>query len=253
LLESDTHTRLVFTSRQNLPEPFGPSRERYLRLGRLSREDGIKLMEGHMPAPPPADDATMIEALVEAVNGHARSLVLLAPEISRRGVVTTTATLSQLMGRLHEAYPEDRERSLFASVALSLERLAPEARRMARPLGVFQGGAQLDVLAMMMGVEKRALAPLVDGLLETHLAERMPYDHLRLHPALCPYLARELDGEERAALTARWADGMRQLTDFLYGQLFKDIQLAFTLTRLELPNLLGLLAHLAGGGTRRPR
>jgi tetratricopeptide (TPR) repeat protein len=197
-----------------------------------------------MPEPPPPDDATRIEELVEAVNGHARSLVLLAPEISARGVVTTTATLSRLMAKLQADHPDDRERSLFASVELSLGRLTPEMRRMLRPLGVFQGEVDLDVLAMMLGQEPQELFPMARALLETNLAELMPYDHLRLHPALCPYLALELTAEETAHLADRWADGMRQLTIFLYNQQFKDAQLSATLTRLELPNLLHLLEYL---------
>jgi len=245
LLESDPNTRLVFTSRQDLPEPFAPHKRRYLRLGRLSREDAIQLVEQHMPAPPPPDDATRIEELVEAVQGHARSLVRLAPEISRGGVMVTTATLSHLMAKLHDAYPDDRERSLYASVELSLGRLSPEMRQRIRPLGVFQGEVDLDVLAMMMGVKKEELALMVRALLQTNLAEMMPYDHLRLHPALGPYLAQELTVEERAHLTARWADGMRQLTGFLYNQQFQDAKLSATLTRLELPNLLHLLETLA--------
>jgi tetratricopeptide (TPR) repeat protein len=245
LLETDPHTRLVFTSREDLPEPFAPDKRRYLRLGRLSREDAIKLVEQHMPAPPPPDDATRIEELVEAVQGHARSLVLLAPEISQRGVMVTTAALSRLMAELHAAYPEDRERSLFASVELSLGRLTPEIRQRIRPLGVFQGEVDLDVLAMMMGMEKGELAPMVGALLQTNLAELMPYDHLRLHPALGPYLAQELTAEETAHLTARWAEGMVQLTEFLYRQWFEDTKLSVTLTRLELSNLLYLLEYLA--------
>jgi len=245
LLETDPRTRIVFTSRQDLPAPFAPHKRRYLRLGRLSREDAIQLVEQHMPAPPPLDDATRIEELVEAVNGHARSLVLLAPEISRRGVMVTTAALSRLMAELHAAHPDDRERSLYASVELSLQRLSPEMRQMIRPLGVFQGGAQLDVLAMVIGKKKEELVPMVSALLQSNLAEPMPYDHLRLHPALGPYLAQELTAEETTHLTARWAGGMVQLTNFLYEQRFKDTKLAHTLARLELPNLLHLLETLA--------
>jgi tetratricopeptide (TPR) repeat protein len=243
-LEFAPHTRVIFTSREALPEPFAADKRRYLRLGRLRRDEAIKLVEQHMPEPPPPDDATKIEELVEAVNGHARSLVLLAPEISARGVVTTTATLSRLMAKLHTAHPDDRERSLFASVELSLGRLTPEMRHMIRPLGVFQGEVDLDVLAMMLDQEKRELVPMARALLETNLAELMDYNHLRLHPALCPYLALELSAEESADLANRWAVGMVQLTGFLYNQLFKDTQLAFTLTRLELPNLLHLLEYL---------
>jgi len=197
-----------------------------------------------MPEPPPPDDATRIEELVEAVNGHARSLVLLAPEISARGVMVTTAMLSRLMAKLHTAHPDDRERSLFASVELSLGRLTPEMRRMIRPLGVFQGEADINVLAPMLNMSAQEIQPLVQTLIDTGLAENVAYGHLRLHPALCPYLALELSAEESADLAARWASGMVQLTMFLYEQSSKDAKLSATLTRLELPNLLHLLEYL---------
>ena len=245
LLESDPHTRLVFTSREDLPEPFAPQKRRYLRLGRLRREDAIQLVEQHMPEPPPPDDATKIEELVEAVQGHARSLVLLAPEVSRRGVMVTTATLSHLMAKLHDAYPDDRERSLYASVELSLGRLSPEMRQRIRPLGVFQGEADINVLAPVLGMSVPETQPLVEALIGVGLADHVAYGHIRLHPALGPYLAQELTAEETEHLTARWADGMVQLTIFLYEQSFKDAKLSATLTRLELPNLLHLLETLA--------
>jgi hypothetical protein len=244
LLEFDPHTRVIFTSREPLPEPFAADKRRYLRLGRLRRDEAIKLVEQHMPEPPPPDDATRIEELVEAVNGHARSLVLLAPEISQRGVMVTTAMLSRLMAKLQAAHPDDRERSLFASVELSLGRLTPEMRHMIRPLGVFQGEADINVLAPMLNMSAQEIQPLVQTLIDTGLAENVAYGHLRLHPALCPYLARDLTAEETDHLTARWAGGMVQLTGFLYNQISKDTQLAFTLTRLELPNLLHLLEYL---------
>ena len=37
---------------------------------------------------------------------------------------------------------------------------------------------------------------------------------------------------------------MRQLVGFMYDQLFKDAQMAVTLTRQELPNLLYLLERM---------
>jgi tetratricopeptide (TPR) repeat protein len=248
LLDCDRNTRILFTSREGLSQPFAPGKDRYLQLGRLSRDEAIKLVERHMPEPPPPDDAGRIEDLVEAVQGHARSLVLLAPEICRRGVTVTTATLGRLLAQLHEAYPDDRERSLYASVALSLQRLSPETRQMIRPLGVFQGEVTLAVLAMILEVEKKELVPVVRALLETNLAEPKPYDHLRLHPALCPYLARELADQEREELTRRWVAGMVGLTNHLCRRLFRDTRVASTLTRLELPNLLHLLETLAGQG-----
>jgi len=98
---------------------------------------------------------------------------------------------------------------------------------------------------MVMEVEAQELVPMVSALLGTNLAELMEHNHLRLHPALGPYLAQELTAEETAHLTARWAEGMVQLTYFLYEQRFKDTKLSATLTRLELPNLLHLLETLA--------
>ena len=54
------------------------------------------------------------------VNGHARSLVLLALHIHRLGVDQTGDALIQLMAELQDQYPDDRERSLYDSVELSL-------------------------------------------------------------------------------------------------------------------------------------
>ncbi|MCP5102771.1 MAG: tetratricopeptide repeat protein, partial [bacterium] len=87
---------------------------------------------------------------------------------------------------------------------------------------------------------------LVRELLQTGLAQPMPYNFLRFHPALCPYLRRELE-ENEAELTrstARWAESMLQLSDFLYQQQFEDAQLSASLTTLELPNLVRLLEHV---------
>lgn len=69
-----------------------------------------------------------------------------------------------------------RQRSLYASVELSLARLPPGVRRQIRLLGVFQGGANLVVFALMAGIEQSELDPIVRALLETNLAEQMPAD-----------------------------------------------------------------------------
>ena len=74
------------------------------------------------PAPTPQE----ITDLVEAVNRHARALVLLAREVARRGVRATTENLRRLMADLDRKHPGDRENSLYASVELSLRRLPPE-------------------------------------------------------------------------------------------------------------------------------
>jgi hypothetical protein len=133
-------TRLVFTSREALPAPFDAPRHRR-ELHRLDREDAVKLVERALNAdalqnPLPrgegrvreADAASeSIEALVEAVHGHARTLTLLAPELRSRGVEATREALVELMAAMERQFPDSREHSLFASVELSLRRLSAAA------------------------------------------------------------------------------------------------------------------------------
>ena len=74
----------------------------------------------------------------------------------------------------------------------------------------------------------------------------MDYGHLRLDPALPPYLLGQMNATEREALKSRWAAGIRELTAFLHQQHFQDARLAAQLTLLELPNLLALLSWAEG-------
>ena len=69
-----------------------------------------------------------------------------------RGVEATRASLVELMAEMEQRFPGSRERSVFASVELSLRRMSPANRDRARVLGVFHGGFKLDVLRVMMAV-----------------------------------------------------------------------------------------------------
>lgn len=252
LLDADPATRIVFTSRESVPAPFDKKLcER--RLGPLDRVDAIKLVgevmkqEGLTPkSDDPGSDPKEIVELVEAVNCHARALVLLAREVSLSGVRATTENLHQLMAELDRKHPDDRENSLFASVELSLRRLPPETREQIRALGVFHSGAQLNVLSYVFGVDAETVANLANQLVDVGLAEVMAYGHLRLDPALAPYLLREMSAAEQEEARSRWAGAMRQLTAFLSQQQFQDAELAARLTLLELPNLMALLLWIQG-------
>jgi hypothetical protein len=190
LLHADPATRLVFTSRESLPEPFN-HKHREIGLGALSREDAKALVshvlaqEGLIPNPnDPGDKEADIIELVEAVNRHARALVLLAPELASRGVRATTENLHQIMAELHKKHPGDRENSLYASIELSLRRLPQDVREQVKALGVFHGGAYLFVLGKMLETDAEALRNLAAALIEVGLAEAMDYGHLQLDPAL---------------------------------------------------------------------
>jgi len=246
-------TRIVFTTRTPLPAPFDGH---HLTIDRLERTEGIELVgkvlgEGkRLPrAASDVENEEQIEALVESVNCHARSLVLVARELMDRNLPQTTATLRQIMADLHARHPNDRERSLFASVELSLRRLPVELRQLLPPLAVLQGGGNLftigSLVAPQLGDHKQKAAvaqAVAAALVQVGLAEVLPYGYLRLDPALGPALERELSAPQRQAAEAAWADAMSQLTGFLYQQQRgQDPHLAATLTVLELPNLLGAL------------
>ncbi len=242
-------TRVVFTSRSPLPSPFADARY-VLRIGRLERREAIELVgkvleaQGSRPAGSETEDD--VQDLVDAAGCHARSLVLLAREVATSGVRFAAERMGALMASMAARYPDDRERSLFASVELSLRRLPPETRAKAGPLAVFHGGGHGWVIAQVLGLdyENDEEARLGKQLVDVGLAEAMPYGHLRLHPALGPALRRELGEEEHERARAAWVQAMVQLTGYLYGQKVKDPQRQAVLTLLELPNLLAALDTL---------
>lgn len=252
-------TRIVFTSREALPAPFEAERQQQ-ELRQLEKGDAVKLIEASLRAGDSDSGVAAqaagaleaqreeIEALVEAVQGHARTLALLGPELRRRGVASTQAALVELMEQMQRQVadlPADdsrrREQSLFASVELSLRRLSAENRERVRVLGVFHGGVDLDVLRMMTGWEQEEVAGLAAELVGTGLATANPYGHLSLNPALCPYLKASLSEEELEALSTRWLETMAAYLDYLRKQRSQNTELAATLTLLELPNLFALL------------
>ena len=260
-LNAKGDTRLVFTSREALPAPFDADSQRW-ELRQLGRSDAVALIERSLAAGESSGAAGAgagaaalearreeIEALVAAVQGHARTLALLAPELRRRGVAATQAALVELMQQMQQQVahlpaddPRHREQSLFASVELTLRRLSAANRERARLLGVFHGGVDLDVLRAMTGWEAAEVEGLAQELVGTGLATANPHHHLSLNPALCPYLKATFSEEELQALTAGWLEAMAAYLGYLVGQQrSQNAELAATLTLLELPNLFALL------------
>jgi len=152
------------------------------------------------------------------------------------------------MGEMERKFPGSREKSLFASVELSLRRLSPANRERARVLGMFYGAVDLNMLRMMMDWEKADVTSLAGQLIETGLATPNPYDHLTLNPALCPYLRGQMDTAQGSPLTACWVDAMRGYTEYLRRWSMQQAELAATLTVLELPNLFVLLEQIERAG-----
>ena len=209
-------TRLLFTSREALPAPFDAERNRR-ELHRLDRSDAVKLVERVLNAAGDeagtASDAAReeIEQLVDAVHGHARTLLLLVPALRSRGVTATHASLVELMTDMERRFPGNREQSVFASVELSLRRLSQENQQRVHALGVFHGVADLDVLRLMMQWQEADVTLLAIELIETGLATPDRYNHLTLNPALCPYLRGKLEVNERESLTTRWVEAINRM------------------------------------------
>ncbi len=247
-------TRVVFTSREALPAPFAGETQR-IELDRLSRADAVQLVEralgldaagmGHAAEAQRAE----IESLVDAVHGHARTLALLAPALRERGPAATEAELVELIEAMERRFPGQREHSLLASVELSLRRLPPAQRDRAPMLAVFHGAVDLDLLQHMTGWQPADVHAFGEALVDTGLASREAYNHLSLNPALCPYLAAQLEPAERAALAERWTEAMRQYAGFLYGERSKNSAMAAALTVMELPNLMALLERVVNANT----
>ncbi|MBF0098789.1 MAG: tetratricopeptide repeat protein [Magnetococcales bacterium] len=239
-------TRLLFTSRETLPEPFANG---VVRLDRLETEEAIMLVNHVLQSQQltltheeSGQSKEQIKALVESVQGHARSLVLLAPELVKQGMTVTTQNLNKLMEQLQRRFPNDRERSLFASLELSLRRIPTRWRQKIRVLGLFHGGANLAIVVPMLGIKTETeLEDFLTALNETGLISQQAYRHLRFHPGLAAYLQGELAADERQQAEQMWLQGMRELTGYLLVQLTQDVQLSRTLTLLELPNLLAAL------------
>ena len=152
------------------------------------------------------------------------------------------------MAEMERKFPGSREKSVFASVELSLRRMSPADRDKARVLGVFHGGFKLETLGLMMQWEEADVTSLAGELIETGLATPNRYNHLTLNPALCPYLRGQIDAAERETLTARWGEAMRAYVGFLDQQRSQNTEIAATLTVLELPNLFALLEEVQPAG-----
>ncbi|MBF0309351.1 MAG: tetratricopeptide repeat protein [Magnetococcales bacterium] len=241
-------TRLLFTSREELPVPFANTYH-YVSIGALEEWDAVEMVRevlqkaGVVPAVVAGEDTeeTLLN-LVRSVRCHARTLALLAPDLARDGLCQTTETLHQLMRQLHEKYPNDRERSLYAGVALALNRLSPETRRLIRPLGVLQGGGHLGVIGEVLGIsDQDRLTALATELAQSGLCQIHENGYLTFHFALCPFLWGEMPAMEREATLAHWLQAEAQFLAFLHQQHSKDSRFSANLTLLDLDNhLFGL-------------
>lgn len=242
-------TRLLFTSREVLLAPFDAERNRR-ELHQLDRDDAVKLIERVLNATGneagTANDAAReeIEQLVDAVHAHVRTLSLLAPALRDRGVTATRESLAELMAQMEKDFPGNRDKSLYASVELSLRRLSENNRNKVRVFGIFHGGFHFKVLRNVMQWKDADVSSLVGELIATGLATEKCYGYFALNPALCYYLREKMDVSERESLVTRWTEAMKSFVEFLDRQRANNAEVVTTLTLLELQNLFVLLIRI---------
>ncbi|CAK8720777.1 TIR domain-containing protein [Candidatus Electrothrix laxa] len=249
LLTASPECRLLFTSRELLPAPFGRAKNT-VELGRLDRPEAVQLVEQVMAEhgwqPPESDNASTPEEvaeLVDTVHCHPRALVLLAREVAN-GVRATTEETAKLMAKLEAANPGDRENSLYASVELSLRRLPPEMREQVQGLAVFHGGGHLANMAAVLGIATEEMKAIGVMLIKVGLAEEFEYSYLLFDPALSVYLRLGQSEEQLAALKAAWIEEMTRLVAFLHDEKIKNTKMVSALILLALPNLSAFLDEL---------
>ena len=246
-------TRVIFTSREALPAPFDAQDAR-LDLAQMDLQDAVALIERALgDGSAGAGDAErarveQIEALAREVHCHARTLALLAPSLREYGILRTQAEMLALMEKMEREFPGEREKSLFASVELSLARLSPENRERVRVLGVFHGTVDFRVLQAVTDWPKDVVVNLAHGLVQAGLAMLGADNHLKLVPALCPWLHKQLPKEQVKEWGGRWRGAMVTYLQFLRQQQFQDTALSATLTNLEFGNLFALLAQVENIG-----
>jgi len=204
----------------------------------LCGEKGVEPLAQQGKTPQALED--VLTSLIDAVRGHARSLVLLGPNIAGRGIEATREAIAREMVELEKRHPGDRENSLLASVRISLDRLDEATRKKIAPLCVFRQAAPVPIIAHVLEIELYEAMDVYRKLIELGLADANgPY--LLPDPALGAVLALEMDPAARAAAETCWLEGMAAFAGFLYQQRSQDARFATQGTVAVLLDLLEAL------------
>ncbi len=160
-----------------------------------------------------------------------------------------THTITELGERLEELLlyisKDNKEKSLMASIKLSLEHLTPKQRELVKRLGVFQGcGLEAAILEIteINKTEWTILRSILEntGLIQsedlTKLGINSPY--LKFHPALATTLWQELNNSQQNKLLTQYRKSYYQFSESFS---FKDAENPYSVRAVilrELPNLL---------------
>jgi hypothetical protein len=243
-------SRLLLTTRSpNLPNVVYPKegsrKHRYIALKGLGKEDSLAYSQNLQKLPPepqfkqPARDVLL--HLFAQVDFHPLSIALLATELKFRRPADLGVRLQALLNTIP---PGHENKTLSASLQLSLGRLDRQARLLVRHLGVFQAGAFEFLLLVITEISPEQWVSLRPALANTGLIQVEDLSHLgvapyvKFHLTLAPALWQELDQEQQTALAARYRQSYCQLSETLYYEDQKNLHAVRAVAQRELPNLL---------------
>jgi tetratricopeptide (TPR) repeat protein len=254
-------TRLLLTTRS--PELGHPDysstslKHRLLSLRGLAAQDALDYVQRLMQFPPdpnygiPAREDLL--NLLELVAFHPLSIKVLVPQLKARPLGELGLALQQAI--LDSSNLEEKDRSLVASLNLSLERLDERAKALLPRLGVFQGGAfELQLLLEITELTETDWSVLRGqlvnaGLIELEAVPGVNPPFITFHPTLAPVLLLKLRSShsspttEEAQLLARHRERYYQLSNYLHAEDQKNPDFARSIVRRELPNLLFAVDH----------
>jgi tetratricopeptide (TPR) repeat protein len=245
-------SRVLITTRQNdLNHPnYAASgyRHRLMALPGLGTvaypDDAVDYFQELMKVPPQPAKLPVRKALIDLfakVDFHPLSIGLVAEQLRGRGIVDVIKALDRLLAEVPAGQSKDR--SLIASLNLSLDRLDEESRSLVRRLGVFQGGAFEDILLAITEFTTEQWQPLrrqlqLAGLLWAESLEHLRVPFLKFHPTLVRVLWASLGKGAQAALQQRHRERYYVLSVYLYNEDRKIPYAVRAIAKRELPNLL---------------
>jgi tetratricopeptide (TPR) repeat protein len=259
-------TRLLLTTRS--PELGHPDYSttslvhRFQTLRGLAAQDALDYVQRLMQFPPEPSygipQREILLDLLELVDFHPLSIKILVPQLKARPLAELGLALQQAI--LDTSNLEEKDRSLVASLNLSLERLDERAKALLPRLGVFQGGAfepELLAITELTETDWSVLrGQLVNaGLIELEAVAGVNHPFIKFHPTLAPVLLLKLRSSltaptsptspttEETQLLARHRERYYQLSRSLYFEDDKNPDFARSILRRELPNLLFAVDH----------
>ena len=207
-------------------------------------EDAIDYFQGLMAVPPMPAMLPGRKALIELfgkVDFHPLSIALVAEQLRTRGIVDVIQALDRLLAEVPAGQSKDR--SLIASLNLSLDRLDGDARSLVRRLGVFQGGAMESEVLNITELTVEQWHPIklqlkTVGLIQVKTFPDFKVPYLKFHPTLAPHLLGELPQNEQVHLRQRYRKRYFGIAQYLYELDQIKPELASVMARQELSNLL---------------